>query len=83
MDNSEKTAEKGNNKATRPQEEKKEEQPQPKLINPEQVTILMNMLTRKGFSAQNTYKDGINNITVERYEKDMARLSKLPDKQKE
>lgn len=49
-------------------------------IKPEQITLLSNMIVRKGFSVEKTYLNGIENITVERYEKDMGKLSKLPDK---
>jgi hypothetical protein len=49
-------------------------------IKPEQITLLSNMIVRKGFSVEKTYPNGIENINVERYEKDMGKLSKLPDK---
>jgi len=55
-------------------------QPMMEKNKPEQITLLSNMIARKGFSVEKTYPNGIENINVERYEKDMGKLSKLPDK---
>lgn len=77
MDNTKKDenkADKGNTKQT------VETQYVDDKIKPEQITLLSNMIVRKGFSVEKTYPNGIENITVERYEKDMGKLSKLPDK---